>query len=57
MKAFVVTILVPDEWSKNDVIVSCNIGIRKYAEESERELKGTDYHTMCHEELKLRREG
>jgi hypothetical protein len=35
MKAFLTTIIVPNDWTKHDILCACNIGIRKYAEECE----------------------
>ncbi len=54
MKAFVVTILAPDSWTKANILSSVNVGMRKYSQDEQLELRALDYHAMCHGEFELR---
>jgi hypothetical protein len=57
MKAFVVTILVPADWTKTDVVSSCNIGLQQWAEKQrQKPLTAMDYNVVAHTEFKLDRE-
>jgi hypothetical protein len=31
VKAFIVTVIAPNDWSPTDIVVSCNIGMREHA--------------------------
>jgi hypothetical protein len=56
MKAFVITVLVPADWTKTDVVSSCNIGLQTWAKEQQKPLTAMDYNVMAHTEFKLDRE-
>jgi hypothetical protein len=53
MRAMIVTILVPDDWSVTDVCTSCNIGIKAYAEKEGKTLRVIDYNSMVIEKFTL----
>lgn len=36
MKAFIITLVVPNEWDKEDAVTAMNLGVRKHVAESPR---------------------
>lgn len=44
MKAFVVEITTPNEWSTEEIVTACNLGIRRTAATQEKE-HSESYHT------------
>ena len=54
MKAIIVTVLTPDDWTKSDVITAFNIGIKAYAEKQGFKLNAIDYNAHAIAELNLR---
>jgi hypothetical protein len=56
MRAMIVSILVPDDWSTTDVCSACHIGIRKHAEKEGKYLSAMDYNAMVIDKFKLAKE-
>jgi hypothetical protein len=54
MKAFVVTVLAPDDWTKTDIVTSMHMGMKSLARDKDRDLQSLDYHAMCHTDFKLK---
>ena len=53
MRAMIVSILVPDDWSVSDVCSSCNIGIKEYAQREGKQIRAIDYNSMVIEKFTL----
>jgi hypothetical protein len=48
MRAFIVTVIAPNEWSQDDVISSINVGMRKWVLSPEGEhLRATTTSSIC----------
>jgi hypothetical protein len=58
MRAMIVTILIPDDWTTSDVCTACNIGIRSHAENEGKQLRAIDYNCMVIDRFQIdRKEG
>jgi hypothetical protein len=40
MKAFIVTVIAPNDWDPADIVISCNIGMQSHAK-----TQGKDIHS------------
>ena len=45
MRIFIVSILLPDSWHPQDVVIACNQGIKKLAEVEGKKLTAMDYNS------------
>lgn len=53
MKAFIVTVIAPDDWAKQDVLIAMNMGMRQHADAQRKDLSGISHHVEVKEEFKL----
>lgn len=53
MKAFIVEVTVPDDWTKADIASASNTGVRVWAESQRRPITALEYNSMVLTELKL----
>lgn len=56
MKAFIVTVIAPNDWQKQDVLISMNVGMRKHAELQKKDLSGISHSVTIAEEFNLERQ-
>lgn len=54
MKAFIVTVIAPDDWDKTDILCSVNMGMRKHADTEKKDLSGIQHSVTVKEEFDLR---
>lgn len=54
MKAFVVTVIVPDDWGKTDILCSMNMGMRDWAKTQNKDLGGISHSVTIAEEFELK---
>jgi hypothetical protein len=53
MKAFIVTVIAPDDWGKTDVLCSMNMGMRDWAKSQTKDLSGIQHSVTIAEEFNL----
>jgi hypothetical protein len=54
-KAFLVTVILPDDWRAEDVVTACNIGVKKQSlARPELEIGAMSFYAQVIEEFKLR---
>jgi hypothetical protein len=57
-KAFITTIIVPDDWGDEDVITACNMGIQRFASQGPKRetlaLRSMDYNVSIADRFKIR---
>lgn len=53
MKAFIVTVIAPDDWRKTDVLCSMNMGMRDHAKTQNKDLSGIQHSVTIAEEFDL----
>jgi hypothetical protein len=56
MKAFVCTVVIPNDWTATDVVTAINLGIRQQANETGKELPGISYSAMVQTSFDLKRQ-
>jgi hypothetical protein len=56
MKAFIVTVITPNDWSVPDIVISMNMGMKKHAEVQNKDLSGIFHSVTVSESFDLKRQ-